>query len=401
MKPATILYINPFAQEISGPDASLLALIRNLDQKRFRPLVWIPAQSPFAKEYLNAGAKVLEFPTPAIRRNFSPLFWWKFFRNNLQSLRTLHRIVREEVVQLIHTNMEVILFSGIYCKKNRLPHIYHVRGTSFYRPRWLGMLLSRFLVDHAEWIFCISKSVRELLPNNAEKKITTLYNPIDAKLFQLTDYTLPFNSPKKKTTTSNVTANHDWLNKFSFIVGTAGRINPRKDLETFIRGAAKVKQNRGDIGFMIVGGTSDPLEEAYLNRLKRLSREVGVDQHLWFTGVMKEMPQVYGWMDICCLLSESEGFGRVLAEAAVMGRGLIGTRVGGIQEIIDEHKTGLLISPKNPAALAQAILEMVQDPEKLRKMGRKSRDHNLARFDAKQYAHEVMTTYENLLKLKL
>ncbi len=99
-----------------------------------------------------------------------------------------------------------------------------------------------------------------------------------------------------------------------------------------------------------------------------------------FLGDCPEMPPLYYACDLVVLPSLSEALPTALMEAAASGRAVVATRVGGTAEVVDENRTGLLVQPNDPEALANAIMKMFRDPELLEKCGSAARDYALQNF---------------------
>ncbi len=385
MKPCTVLYINPFAQQISGADESLLALIAALDKERFQAVVWIPPGSPYRERYADLGVEIICHRTPAIRRSLNLFFLLSFLFWNLVALSQLMHLLRRRSIDVVHANMEVLLFPGIACAFSKTPCIYHVRGTSFHRPAWLGRLLTSFIYRSAAKVVCISDAIHKLFHPDDNGKVITIYNPID------TDYFKQVMDKDAKTTMP------PQLREFQFIVGTAGRVNPRKNLEMLIEAAKQVSEEVPTVGFMIVGKAEGAAEKIYYHQLTAMIHKLDLKERVIFTGQMQDMRLAYSQMDLCCLLSHSEGFGRVLAEAQSMGVPVIGVKVGGIPEAMVEQKTGLLIAANNATALSDAILKLVAEPSVRQDMAVAAREHACSRFSASQHAETVMQLYDQVL----
>lgn len=96
---------------------------------------------------------------------------------------------------------------------------------------------------------------------------------------------------------------------------------------------------------------------------------LGLDERVVFLGHVREVWQEYTSADVVVVPSRYEGFCFVAAEAALAGRPVVGTRVSSLPEVVEDGRTGLLVSPEDPAALGRAIRTLVDDPERARAMG--------------------------------
>ncbi|MBC7119211.1 MAG: glycosyltransferase family 4 protein, partial [Methanobacteriaceae archaeon] len=139
------------------------------------------------------------------------------------------------------------------------------------------------------------------------------------------------------------------------IILFVGNLVPQKGIEYLIKAKKYLKK---DSKLVIVGG--GPL----LKKLKDITKKENIKDVL-FTGPRTDINNIMAAADIIVLPSISEGFPIVLLEAMAMGKPVVATKVGGIPEIVDE-KVGILVEPKNPRRLADAIEKLLSD-EKLRK----------------------------------
>ncbi len=151
------------------------------------------------------------------------------------------------------------------------------------------------------------------------------------------------------------------------IVGAVTRLEPVKGNEYLLRAWPKVVQNISGVTLLIVG---DGSQRAFL---EVLSADLGVRSRVLFTGMREDIPELLSVMEFLVLPSINEGLGRVLIEAAAMGKPAVGTRVCGIPYIIQDGKTGLIVPPADHEALAGAVTRLLDHPETARTMGGSAR----------------------------
>ena len=387
MSTHSIIIIHPFAQDISGPDESIVTSLKYIDKQAFEFHLWLPKNSPYLSRYKELGVKTLETSIPAIRRNYNPLFWLKFIILNLWQCLHLWRYIKNHNIEAVHINMETVLFPALSAKIASIPVIYHVRGTSFYHPIWLGKILCKYIERLSEKIVCISGAVAELFDEQRNSQVITLYNPIADDFFDAD--TAVADQPLK-----------EWCATFKTIIGSVGRINPRKNYEMIIRAAAQVIQQDGSCAFIIVGGCATTAEEMYYKKLKSMCRDLAIENQVYFTGAItntKQLAATYALMDVSCLMSHSEGFGRVLAEAAAVGVPTIGANLGGIQEVIIENETGFLVPANDDKQLATAILKLLSNKEKLLRLADNAQKNAKSRFAGEMQVKKLQKIYTQVV----
>jgi glycosyltransferase involved in cell wall biosynthesis len=124
---------------------------------------------------------------------------------------------------------------------------------------------------------------------------------------------------------------------------------------------------------------------------------LGLSDYVIFTGFRTDIPQITAIFDIAVLASFYEGLGRVLLEAMVLGKPVIATRVGGIVDVVDDGKTGILVPPNDSEALAQALIKLLLDGELRRRMGEAGRAKIDAKFSARTMVSQIEKVYEELI----
>jgi glycosyltransferase involved in cell wall biosynthesis len=139
------------------------------------------------------------------------------------------------------------------------------------------------------------------------------------------------------------------------VIGTVGRLTPIKGLPYLLDAGPEILRRCPGARFLVVGdGEMRPSLEAQARRL-------GLGDRVVFAGFREDIPAVIAGMDLFVLPSLNEGMGRVLVMAMALGKPIVASRVGGVPELLGDGKAGLLVPPRDPAALAQAILALLHD----------------------------------------
>ena len=175
------------------------------------------------------------------------------------------------------------------------------------------------------------------------------------------------------------------------VVGIAAWISPVKDHASFIKAASIILKSKPEARFAILGdGLSRPDLEVMVEKMQLTGKVV-------FLGRQSQVGNYLALFDISVLSSiDHEGCSNSILESMYLGKPIIATDVGGNKELVIPDENGFLVPPKNPEALAQAILHLINDPEKARKMGENGRARILAEF-----RQERMVEYYQDLWLKL
>lgn len=176
------------------------------------------------------------------------------------------------------------------------------------------------------------------------------------------------------------------------VVVWVGRIDPIKDLETLLRAAAIVHGARRDVVFRLYGSPG-PGGEWYDEQLRHLRDSLGLDGVVDFAGYTSDPRSAYADADVVALSSVSEAFPYSTLEAMLCGKPVVATSVGGLGEQLGE--CGLLVEPRNHAALAEALLSLVTDPAKARRMGESARERAKALFNLDVQNGRILELYSH------
>ena len=163
------------------------------------------------------------------------------------------------------------------------------------------------------------------------------------------------------------------------VLGLFGRIAPWKGQDVAIRAMALLA-DRPDVHLVIVG---DALfgEESYAAEMHALVAELGLSARVHFLGFRNDVPVLMRAVDVLVHTSTApEPFGRVIAEGMLAERPVIATAGGGASEIVKAGETAWQVPPRNPAALAAAVREVLASPARAREVARAGKRDALARF---------------------
>jgi glycosyltransferase involved in cell wall biosynthesis len=165
---------------------------------------------------------------------------------------------------------------------------------------------------------------------------------------------------------------------------------PEKGLDDLLTAARDVVAAEPAAHFVIAG------EGAHRPKLEVLARDLKIRDHVTFTGGISDpfAEGLYAASDVVCQMSRwEEVFGYVNAEAMACGKPLVGTRAGGIPEIIQEGKTGFVVEKRDTAAMAARILTLLRDPDLRRKMGQAGLAVCREKFELKKNVGQQLKIY--------
>lgn len=174
------------------------------------------------------------------------------------------------------------------------------------------------------------------------------------------------------------------------VIGTNARLRSAKGIDELIKGFAGLK--RQDVDLWLVGG-----ESGNKQKYQQLASKLGVINRVKFIGYVNNPNDYVAAMDIFVHASHHEAFSLAIIEAAMLGRPIIATSVGGTPEIIDE-KCGVLIEPKSPEAIKQALDILLKDKAKRDKLGKAAQEKAKRDFDFQKIVEQqIIPLYEGVL----
>ena len=278
-----------------------------------------------------------------INHFFSPL--------PLINARKLAALIDKNDIDVIHMHWGKDLPLAAFAKafSKRKPALVYTRQMMITRAK--NDFYHNFLYRQLDLMLTITKELeglcKKFIPLYSEK-ITTLYYGVK--------------QPKEILDETSIQQQREKIGftKNDFIAGLIGRLEESKGQHLLIEAIHTAKQNGQDIKALIVGHEMNP---GYRDQLKGQASSLGVLDNIIFQDFTSEPQQLMQLCDCVILASGQETFGLVLPEAMRAGVAVIGSNSGGVPEIIDHKKTGLLFQTKDTDSLYKAIVTLYQSPE--------------------------------------
>ncbi len=297
--------------------------------------------------------------------------------NPFISILKLSKIIRSKSIHLVHSQgPRADFYARIASRIANVPVINTVAVVVdnydvMFLKKILYMLCDRLTQRFVNKFIVVSQSLQEFLIKEhgiAPDKVTNIYNGIE--LDQYKPNFGPSDNFRKE-----FLAREDEL-----VVGSVGRLTYEKGHEFLLRSMPKVLESFPRTKFVLVGDGQLKL------KLENLAKELEISQTCMFLGFRDDIPQVLSSFDVFVLPSIMEGHPIAILEAMAMAKPIVASDINGIREQIENRRTGLLVPPGDPQALAKAINQMLKDRNKARKMGIEARKRVDEMYDIK---HQV------------
>ncbi|MDP2529432.1 MAG: glycosyltransferase [Candidatus Palauibacterales bacterium] len=396
-----------FVQQPNGGGSAtgLVDLLRALDRSRIQPVVLCYQPNRFCERYREAGARVrvLEAtesdvvrPLPArvggavepLRSVHGLRAVNRLVRRDLPMARRIAGVIREEDPALVHHNDNprgdrASILAG---RMAGVPQVCHVRFLpEYFRPvdRLLGTCVDRF-------VFMSEAIARqyESAVGGSRGKGSVVYDPFDFEGFAENDARarrevrdelgIPVDAP---------------------VVSNVGRLVAWKGQDVFLRAVARLAAGHPDLRVLIVGGAGQGSEHrAYADALARTTIELGLEAVVTFTGFRTDVPRILGASDLIVHSStQPEPFGRIVVEAMAAARPVVATDAGGVREIIESGRTGLLVPLGDAAAMAEAMERLLDDTQMARTLAEEGARSVRERFAADRFSEQLHAIYDTTL----
>ena len=327
---------------------------------------------PLAEELARAGVRRHDL---GARRIADPL-----------ALLRLLRLLGRGRFSLVHAHgPEACMLAGIACTLTRVPLVItrHVldEATTNWRLRQLDRLI-RFAARRAAAVVAVSSAVARRLEETGAARpeaIHVIHNGVELERFRGADL-----SRRREEFRRALGVGPD-----DSLVLLPAVLREGKGHEVLLEALPEIKSRVPRARVAFAGGGD--LERG----VRALAARHG--DAVMFLGQRDDMPELFAACDLVVLPSLAEALPTALIEAAAAGRPVVATRVGGTPEVVEEGKTGLLVPPSDPAALASAVAAVLSDREKARALGEAGRRRACALFSVRAQVERTVALWSQVL----
>jgi len=331
--PTTILHTIE-TSGIGGAESVLLQIAARLNRGRFRSVAAVPERGALQQALEERGVATHIVQS---RR------WW-----DVRLPLGLARVCRQERVDLVHAHLPEYAFSGCLAGALvRRPVIATYHGQlDFWRANtWRGRAKLGVVRRSAAAAVGVCDDVRSTLLARKfpPERVRRIYNGVDV-------------AAARASATARLRAQFGWPADTP-LVGTVANIRITKGYEYFVRAARLVVDANPTVRFVAAGDVDPDLGPP----IRALVTALGLDHHVKLLGFRPDVHGVLRDLDVFMMASTSEGFPLVLLEAMATGKAVVATRCGGTEELVWDGINGRLVPVRDPAALANAVLALLED----------------------------------------
>ncbi len=245
----------------------------------------------------------------------------------------------------------------------------------------VGMLFDRFAGRFVTMSVAVSEATRQIRINKwrvPAKRIITIPNAVD-----IGDTAERVDHVQKRSELGFADGTP--------LIGTIGRLVPIKAQKYFIEAAAKVLKSAPESRFVLVG------EGELRGELEQQVAALGIAEEVKFLGFREDAREIACVLDVACLSSDSEGTPITMLEAMSCGIPAVVTDVGGCPEVVQNGVTGFVVPPRDPDALAEAILKLIGDRNMARRFGIAGKDRANTVYSVEANLASLNDLYQSVL----
>lgn len=389
--PINIAYVD-HTGELGGAEHLLLSLLSQLPQNKVTPFLFCGAEGPFSRQAHDLGihTEIIRLPrfysTSWVFGNQKILNPLAVIWNGISlfiAAWKLRRKIQAFQIDIVQTNTVLShIYGGMAARSLKIPCVWYFHDlVETHRLFGFFTIIWRILAYiFPNWIVADSQAVlKNLSPGSHGKVIYPGVSDIDEKTCKAIPSLL----------------NRLDLPDTSILVGSLGRIAYVKGLDVLIEAAQIVVQQNQNIHFILFGGALFG-EDNYKTKLEEKVKQFGLTEHWHWMGYDEFAKEYLKECDFIVFPSRREAFGLACVEAGLAGKAVIAASVGGIPEIIENGKTGILVQPQNSQKLAIAIIELANDPEFVALLGKNAKIRMKKLFNIKRYIQDFLEFYETI-----
>lgn len=355
MNSVRILIVNPW-QGIIGPNVGFLQLVEEARRRRHEVHAICPGRDDTAAQAEAFGATLhIDEELTLTPRELSAKALGRQLRVAVNQFRVAYRAIKKLKPEVICINAENLLFAPMACGIAGVPCAIYVRGARFVELNKIGRVYFGLQLFGNPTYLAVSHHVGDGLANLgiSRKFIEVVLNGVDLKHF----YPKPPDDTLK--TELKIPPEHR-------LIGTVCHLTPRKGVHHLVEIMALLKDRCPYLSCIVVGKAQEP---AYFERLKNRIESYGLSERMKLVGERRDISRILSSLDVMVHPSETESFGRTIAEAMAMGKPVIGFDVGAVPELVQHDKSGYIVRPFDHQQAAVHIEALINDGAGIKKMG--------------------------------
>jgi L-malate glycosyltransferase len=351
--------------EVGGAERQVVDLAVALQRAGYGVMVACSVAGDLSRTLEEAGVPVRPLLERLAKRRLSLGYAWR-----------LRRLLRKERFDLVHAHIYAsVVAAAIAILRTNVPLVI-TEHTEASWQNWRARWVSRWVYRRVERIIAVSTPIRRrLIERDAvhPELITVIPNTVASASEPPANAPLPTELRERP------------------LVGVVARLQPEKGVANFLKAAVHVAQQFPQAYFVVAG--DGPLRQ----ELAALAEDLGLRERIHFLGFRSDASALMKSLDVLVVPSVTEGSPLVTLEAMAAGVPVVASAVGGIPDQIRHDKEGLLIPPGDTEAIGDALLALLRDPDRARRLGEAGRRRVASRFSHALMVQQIEGVYRGVL----
>ncbi len=363
MKKIKLLFVHS-SSGLGGSEANSLQLLVRLDPRQFETALFcLPGDGPFPQRACEAGVTVLEFGAEGVPRSMCSAFF------------ALHRVLRRKRFDLVYVfGLRANLLARVLRCFSPVPALVAAqRGMEPLRRPWYQRLAERVTASLVDKYVANSEAARSVLRqvfSIPEHKLVVIRNGLPRMDSPL--------SPSRPLDRRPGQA----------LAISVANLFPYKGHQYLLQATKRVAARHPELRLLLVG------KDCSRGAIPAMVRAQGLEDSVELLGFREDVPSLLAQCDFKVLASTEESMSTAVMEAMSLAKPVVVTDVGGMREVVEHGRTGLVVPPRDPQALAEAMIWMIEHPQEAKNLGEASRRRIQEEFtvEAMVDGHEALFT---------
>ncbi|MBI5208109.1 MAG: glycosyltransferase family 4 protein [Candidatus Firestonebacteria bacterium] len=300
---------------------------------------------------------------------------------DIKTIREIIKFVRKNKIDIIHAHHSKAHTLGFIASLWLPETVFIYTRRVIFKIRKNPFSYYKYRSKRVDGIVAVSEAVKKILCYSgvSPQKITVIYSGVDINKFH------PAIDGNKIRQEFNIKSD-------DVLIGKIANYSDYKGHDVFLKAAQSVIKKCSYAKFIIVGeGTQN-------GTLEQITNELGISGNVVFTGYRRDIPEIISAFDVSVNVSNFEGLAGVIRESSAVGKPVIATSIGGNPEIVRDGETGYLVPCGDSLYLAECILKLIKNKEKLKEFGNKGRKFIEENFTTQIMIEKYIKLYERLYK---
>jgi glycosyltransferase involved in cell wall biosynthesis len=379
-QPVSILFVID-GLEFGGGERTFLQLIQGLPREFYNIHVATSPEGEFSNVLTNIGIDVV----PLALGN----------RLNFHNIKRLSEFITVKKIDIVHSQGARTDFFARMAVRRLKPKVRIVNTVAMpvigydvdiFR-KGVYRFIDWFSERYVDRFIVVSEVLKETLLTRYgihPDKVIKIYNGIELSEYRPDDSSEPFKRIRKEFN----------IGEDVFVIGAVGRMVWQKGFEYLLESIPEILKACPRSKLLIVG--DGPLQKEF----EALSKDREIKNNVIFTGFRSDIKEILSAVDLFAVPSLLEGFPMVTLEAMAMAKPIIATKIDGITEQITDGVDGILVPPRDPSALAKAVIRVLNDKELARSMGLSARKKVEREYSVEKMVAETEEVYMSFLKAR-